>query len=319
MAGLTFGIYAGSAAGGTAGPPDDPDRVSQALGQLQGKPGRPFAVRAYEMYADPADVPGPGPSRTPEDCERYLGDGRILDLVVTYHSRSGDVDGYCAFIEGLIDARGEHIATLQIAEEANVTDDPVLDGCYPRVTEALISGVRAAKERARLRGHAALKVGCNSTPLFGPAAGFFSGLTTAGGQRFIDDLDYIGLDFFPDVFRPVAPARLETVVTGLLEDHRRDRLVPAGLGHLPLIITEHGWPTPPGRSPRRQAEVLETVVSVVARNAGALNITGYTHHALRDTRSDSPDLMCHFGLMTDDYTPKPAFEVYASLIAAHSG
>lgn len=318
MAGLTFGIYAGSAAGGTSGPPDDPDRISQALGQLQGRPGRPFTVRAYDPYTDPGDTGGPGSSMTPEGYGRYLGGGRALDLVVPYHSRSGDVAGYCAFIEDLIDSLGAHIATLQIAEEANITDDPVLDGCYPRVTEALIAGIAAAGRRARLRGHAGLKVGCNSSPLFGPASGFFSALTRAGGERFVAGLDYIGLDFFPDVFRPVSPGRLEAAVAGLLEGHRRERLVPAGLGHLPLIITEHGWPTPPGRSPERQAEVLSTVIGVVAREADALNITGYVHHGLRDTRSDSPDLMCHFGLMTDDYTPKPAFGTYADLIDAYS-
>jgi hypothetical protein len=40
--GLTFGIYPGSAVGHTerAGPPDRPDRINQALDELQG-PARP--------------------------------------------------------------------------------------------------------------------------------------------------------------------------------------------------------------------------------------------------------------------------------------
>ena len=55
---LTFGIYPGSAIGdpGPAGPPDRPDRINQALAQLQGSPGRPFIVRAYDIYADPGDT-----------------------------------------------------------------------------------------------------------------------------------------------------------------------------------------------------------------------------------------------------------------------
>ena len=142
--------------------------------------------------------------------------------------------------------------------------------------------------------------------------------TRAGGEAFIEDLDYIGLDFFPDVFRPIAPASLGPAVHGLLQAHRRDNLTQAGLGHLPLVITEHGWPTGPGRSAERQAEVVRAVIDVVARSAEALDITGYIHHALRDARSAGSGLFCQFGLMTDDYTAKPAFPVYRNLIDALS-
>jgi hypothetical protein len=314
---LTFGIYPGNAVGaaGPVGPPDRPDRINQALIQLQGAAGRPFIVRAYDMYTDPGDA---APSQTPAGYDRYLGAGRALDLVAQYHSRSGDVAGYCAFIERLIDHHGEHLATLQVGEEPNITGDPLLDGAYPRITEALIAGVRTAKDRAQRNGLPGLQVGCNSSPLLGPDGAFFTDLTRAGGERFVADLDYIGLDFFPDVFRPIPPARLDAVVQALLEAHRRDVLAPAGLGHLPLVITEHGWPTGPGRTAERQAEVLRTVIEVVSRNARALNITGYIHHTLRDARSDGSGIFCQFGLMTDDYAPKPAFHAYRNLVGALS-
>jgi hypothetical protein len=57
---------------------------------------------------------------------------------------------------------------------------------------------------------------------------------------------------------------------------------------------------------------------VIARNARALYITGYIHHTLRDARSVGDGLFDQFGLMTDDYTPKPAFHVYRDLIDALS-
>jgi hypothetical protein len=318
---LTFGIYPGSAVGdvGVAGPPDQPDRINQALARLQGRAGRPFVVRAYEAFADQGDTIHPASRQAPAGYDRYLRDGRTLDLVAQYHSRSGDVDGYRAFVERLVGRHGRHLATLQVGEEPNITGNPALDGAYPRITEALIAGVRAAKERARRDGHTGLKVGCNSSPLLGPDRTFFSDLTRAGGERFVAGLDYIGLDFFPDVFRPIPPARLDPVVQALLEAHRRDNLAPAGLGHLPLVITEHGWPTGPDRTPQRQAEVLRTVLDVVRRNAGPLNITGYIHHTLRDARSAGTGLFCQFGLMTDDYSPKPAFRVYQELIDAFAG
>jgi hypothetical protein len=57
---------------------------------------------------------------------------------------------------------------------------------------------------------------------------------------------------------------------------------------------------------------------VISRHAEPLNLTGYTHHTLRDARTAGSGLFCHFGLMTDDYTPKPAFHAYQDLIHALS-
>jgi hypothetical protein len=311
--GLTFGIYPGGGTGSAE--PGGPDLINQALDELQGTAGHPFTVRAYDVYTDPGDTGHTTTRQAPAGYERYLSRGRRLDLVAQYHSRSGDVAGYCAFVEALVDRHGEYLASLQIGEEPNVTGDPDLDGAYPRVTEAIIAGVRAAKHMTERRG-LDTRVGCNSTPLFGPSAGFLTGLTQAGGKQFVADLDYIGLDFFPDVFRPIAASRMEDIVQNLLEAHRRDILAAAGLGHLPLVVTECGWPTGPGRPAERQAEVLRTVVGVIARNAESLNITGYLHFALRDARSAGDGLLCQFGLMTDDYTPKPAFAAYQDLISA---
>jgi hypothetical protein len=306
---MIFGIYPGSALGDdtgaiVTGPPDQPDAINDALDEL-----RLSLVRAYRAFGDaPHSM-----TQTPEHADRYLTSGRRLDLVVQYHSRNANIDGYLAFIEELIDAYGERIATLQVCEEPNITDNPSLDGWYPQVCDAIVKGVSAAKAKARRAGLTDLRVGCNSTPLLGPSARFFADLTEAGGDRFVADLDYIGLDFFPDVFRPIPAGRLSTLVEGLLAEHRDKNLVPAGLGHLPLVITEHGWPTGPGRPASRQAEVLRAVVETAA----TLGVAGYTHFSLRDARSAVPNLFCQFGLMTDDYTPKPTFHAYRDLITAH--
>lgn len=312
-AALTFGIYPGGfAAPGQSGPPDDPELINAALDELQGT--HPLVVRAYREFGDN----GGGRRETPEGFERCLRHGRTLDLVAQFHSAEGDVDGYRAFVGELIDRYGEHISSLQVCEEPNVTDNPILDGWYPRIADAIISGVSAAKSHARRVGLPGLRVGINTTPLLGKSAGFLAELTARGGDRFIDDLDYIGLDFFPDVFRPLPEPRLEPVVTGMLTSHRHDVLAPAGLGHLPLVVTECGWPTGPGRSAERQAEVLGSVVGIVARQASALTIAGYTHFSLRDACSRQPGLLSQFGLMTDDYEPKPAFLAYRDLIDRYS-
>ncbi|GGY95586.1 hypothetical protein [Streptomyces poonensis] len=317
--GLLFGIYPGGVtgddAGGLAGgPPDDPARVSGALDALQGRPGRPFLVRAYVGFDDDTRLGTPHTIATPAAAAGYAVRGRRLDLVAQYQSRAADVDGYCAFLRELVEQYGEVTGTLQVTEEPNVTSNPVLDGYYPAVDEAIVRGVFAAKARARELGYGHLRVGFNTTPLFGPSASFVDGLTSRGGEGFIADLDYVGLDFFPDVFRPVAASGLAEAVEGLLRHHREAVLTPAGLGHLPLHITEHGWPTGPERPPHRQAEVVETVVRVVADHAERLGLSGYTHFALRDADSANPGLFHQFGLVTDDYTPKPAFEVMRKLV-----
>ncbi|KUJ69595.1 hypothetical protein ACZ90_09670 [Streptomyces albus subsp. albus] len=317
--GLLFGIYPGSVTGDdsgglTDGPPDDPARIDAALDLLQGRAGRPFLVRAYTGFDDTTRLGGPHDTATPAVAARYAVRGRRLDLVAQYRSTAGDVDGYCAFLRELVTQYGAVTDTLQVAEEPNVTSNPVLDGYYPKVTEAIVRGVSAAKARARELGHTRLRVGFNTTPLFGPGATFAADLADLGGPDFLAELDYVGLDFFPDVFQPVAAPDLAPAVEGLLRHHREAVLAPAGLGHLPLHITEHGWPTGPDRPPHRQAEVIETVVTTIATHARPLGLSGYTHFALRDADSANPGLFHQFGLATDDYTPKPAFAALRTLI-----
>ncbi|AZS87664.1 hypothetical protein ELQ87_28140 [Streptomyces griseoviridis] len=321
--GLLFGIYPGGVAGDdtgglAAGPPDDPALVSDALDRLQGRPDRPFLVRAYTGFDDTTRLGGPHATATPADATRYAVRGRRLDLVAQYRSPSGDVDGYCAFLRELVEQYGPFTGTLQVAEEPDVTSNPTLDGFYPQVREAIVRGVSAAKARARELGYARLRVGFNTTPLFGPGASFVTELTKLGGAEFVADLDYVGLDLFPDVFHPVAPADLAPAVEGLLRHNRDAVLAPAGLGHLPLHVTEHGWPTGPGRPPGRQADVVGTVVEVIAARSERLHLSGYTHFALRDADSAGASLFHRFGLTTDDYAPKPAFDTLRALVDRYS-
>ncbi|MEV4095310.1 hypothetical protein [Streptosporangium saharense] len=310
---LVFGIYPGGAVGDESGgvlqgPPDDPGRITEALDHL-----RVSLVRGYVSFTDPGDVY----PQTPEQVERYATDGRMLDLVAQYRSRSGDVEGYVAFVRDLVRRHGAHVATLQVTEEPNL---PVYDGSHPRVLEALVEGVVAAKEEARLLGLDHLRVGFNTTPLFGPAEGFVAALTAGGGPRFVEALDYVGLDFFPDVFQPAPVDGLGEAVAGLLGHHRDRCLTPAGIDEsVPLWITENGWPTGPDRSPQRQADVLETIVTAVANCRIQRNIGGYTHFALRDADSTKPGLFYRFGLLDDDYRPKPAFDTYQRLVKRFGG
>lgn len=321
---LAFGIYpggeSGSDKGAITGPLDDPARIEQALTKLQGH-SSPFLVRAYYQFSDPGSPPK-GLKRNPENVDRYLHDGRLLDLVLKFQSSIGDVDGYLDYVRDHIREYGARLYSVQITEEANFAHGPdCIDGPYPRVREALVQGVIAAKRESQRLG-LSVKVGFNSTPTFGPAEEFWTAIGTLGGKAFVDSLDYVGLDFFPDVFRPVAtdgePGDLRASVVGVLTAMRQNWLPATGIpASVPIHIAEHGWPTGPGRSIEQQSVVLEKVLRTIHEIREQLNIGRYTLFSLRDTDSSAEhenDTFYHFGILRDDYSPKPAFETYRKLV-----
>ena len=314
MMAIQFGLYPGSTCGDDAGhlvsgPPDRPEAIHKALDTLEDGTTTRLLVRGYTTFTD-----GRGPDATdiltPIDAEQYVVGGRQLDLVAQYQSRTADIDGYAHFVRRLVRRFGAMAATIQITEEPNVQGNAVLDGHYPNIVRAIVAGVAAANDEARECGFDHLRVGVNTTPLFGPSARFYAELVAAGGRSLIDGLGYIGLDMFPDVFRPVADGEVRAATRGLLTYHRREILEPAGLGHVPIHITEHGWPTGLERTPARQAEVLRDVIDTVLETHESLGIAAYELFGLRDADSRGPGLFHRFGIMTDDYAPKPAFEVF---------
>ena len=84
---------------------------------------------------------------------------------------------------------------------------------------------------------------------------------------------------------------------------------------MPIHIAENGYPTGPGRSYEEQDRALREMVRAVHDFRGNYNVTDYRWFDLRDGDSGDPNFQQQFGLMRDDYTPKPAFETYRALIA----
>ena len=315
---LVFGIYPGGYTGfrGIPRTPDDPARIQEALDYLQ-VGDLPFLVRGYKQFTGPLAPVKADLAETPAAVECYIHNGRKLDLVLCF--RQPDLDGWLDFIRQVIHRYSPLLSTLQITEEANVTVTEEVDGCIPQVREALVRGVIAAKQEIRRSGFD-IQVGFNAAPSFDPADNFWSEIAALGGESFLDALDYVGLDFFPDVFRPLAPdgspGDIQRSVAGLLSHFRKTSMTSANIPETcPIHITENGWPTGPTRAYERQAKVLEMVVRIIYEHREQFNITHYEHFALRDADSANPDLFCQFGLLRDDYQPKPAFERYRQLIA----
>jgi hypothetical protein len=302
---LSFGIYAGGQAVDPTGPPDRPDRITAALDDLG-----VHLIRGYLHYSD-AD---PGTLAAPPAPWQYATGGRRLDLVVCFREPGTDLTGWLRYLEMLLERHGPALACLQVAEEANHAGMGG-DGGFPGVREAIVQGVVAAKRAARRLG-LPVAIGCNSTPIMDPAQEFWTDLGRRGGSGFVDALDYVGFDFFPDLARPIAPDRLVDAVTGVLTSFREQSVPAAGIPHgVPIHIGEHGWGTGPNRSDERQAEVVETVVRTVAGLAGKLNIDTYEYFALRDADSANPNPFYQLGLLRSDYSAKPAYAAYKRLVA----
>lgn len=322
---LTFGIYPGGVAGtetGLAtGPPDDPARIKDALAELQNG-NKTLLVRGYIHYTGALMLSAEGDIQHPENVMQYATNGRKVDLVLCFHDPGNDLAGWLNFIRGTVRRHGPQLAKIQITEEPNLYTAPgSADGCRPNVRQALVQGVIAAKDEARRQGYD-FHVGFNAVPSFDPGDDFWPDIARLGQQSFREALDYVGLDCFPDVFRPVAadgsPGDLRQSVIFLLDRFRHTNLV-AGEIHnsIPIHITENGWPTGTARSAERQASVIETIVHTIYEQATNYNVSHYELFALRDADSSNPDLFHQFGLLRDDYTPKPAFETYRRLIAEY--
>ncbi|MBL1073731.1 hypothetical protein JK358_04935 [Nocardia sp. 2] len=198
-----------------------------------------------------------------------------------------------------------------------ITD--LVDGKMPRVREALVAGVLAGKDEAGRAGLADLKVGFNVAPSF-DGDDFFAELGRIGGSTWAAALDYVGLDCFPDVWmHPVDadgnPGDLRDAMVQLLGWIRGEMTVAGIPATTPIHITEHGWPTGTDRTPARQDTVLEHCIRSVHDHRGEFNVRAYELWSLRDGNSGGTDLFDQFGIMRDDYTPKPAFTTYRNLIA----
>jgi hypothetical protein len=313
---VRFGIYPGGALGTADGTlladvPDDPASALGALDALRG--GRAFHVRAYARFHD-GRAGDDTTTQTPSDALTYTAGGCRLDLVLQYQSARGDVDGYRRFVDTMIETHAAVLDTVQVGEEINVVDNPTLDGHYPAVLDAVVAGVGAAREAITRLG-LDVRVGTSTTVLLDDP-GFYGRLTDLGGDAFRAALDHVGIDAFPDVFRPLPPgADVAGACAWILAEHRRASLLPAGLDHLPLRVTEHGCPTGAGRGEARQAELVRAMIAAALDPAA--RVESYTHFSLRDA-TDDDSLFGSFGLTNLRYCPKQAFSVYAELVEAHA-
>ncbi|QDK82236.1 hypothetical protein EXU85_27940 [Spirosoma sp. KCTC 42546] len=314
---FTFGIYPGSAVGVPeseggliTGPPDRPELILQVLNELQ-PTNKPFMVRAYVQYIGNGQSAWP----TPDNALHYVTPNRKLDLVLCYRTSNDPLDKWVKYIREIIQQYGDNLTSLQITEEAN-SKEAGGDAVSPDVRQALVTGIIAAKKEIR-RLKLSVWVGFSTTPIFDPNDDFWPEIGRLGGQPFVDALDYVALDFFPDVFVPLPPTvQLSDGVRAVLHQFRYVNMAHAAIPfRIPILIGENGWPTSPTRPYDRQAQLLEAIIRAVYEHRETFNVRGYSYFNLRDTNSENPYFFHQFGLLKDDYSPKPAYEIFKTLVA----
>lgn len=330
---VTFGIYPGGAAGtvGPSGPikPEDPALRLAALKQLR-PPGRPFVLHLYVGYSGPGGYSAQ--EQIGEQVAAYGQAGFQTEVALCYRPTDGgseaDVAGFVAFVRAAVRSLGRDrgLVSVQVTNEANVGGSPnTSDGYYKDAEDALIRGVIAAHGVVRAEHFSHVQVGFNwAYSTDGHEDAFWSYLRRVGGRPFLDALDWVGLDAYPFTWNsataPSSPQALATGTTsfmdGALKRLRSTYLPLAGISHsVPLRITENGYPTGPGRTEAMQVTVMRASVNAVYHARRKYNVTGYRWFDLRDADSSSSSFESQYGIMHDDYSPKPAFAVYHQLVA----
>ena len=290
--------------------------------------GRPFVLRLTRLFWSDGEA---GIRHQAALARRYGAAGFSIEVQLRYHPLPEEVGHLAAwdrFVRSAVDQLGAvpAVTALQVTNEVNFTASPdSSDGAYPGARAALVQGVEVAKAEARRDGYGRLRVGFNWFYRTDPAdeQRFWGYLRDHGGPTFSAAVDWVGLDAYPGTaFPPAEPSvgGYGEAMVNALGVLRRCFMPYAHLGHRVAIrVTENGWPTGPGRTEAKQAQVLAEMVRTVNTYRGTFGVTDYQWFDLRDANSSSPNPQQRYGLLDDHDRPKPAFGVYRRLVAGLSG
>ena len=306
---------------------EDPAKRDAALRRLKGD--RFFAVRLNRLFMEDGAA---GIRRFKSLARRFARLGLEVELQVRYHpapADDGDIPKWLRYVRRVVREFGpiRRVTGLQITNEVNIDFSPnTSDGAYRRAVRGPDRGRRrgeagvAAAAATTTRRSASTSPGA-STPA--ADAAFWEALGRRGGARLRRHTDWVGLDIYPGTFTPglLFPATIVDFGDAFLEGLAQTRecyMPKAGFTlRTPLRIEETGYATGPGRSEQVQATATAEFAREAHRHRGTYDITDFRFFGLRDNNSSGPTFQQHFGLLRDDYSEKPAFEVYRRAVARY--
>jgi hypothetical protein len=321
--GITPGVQTGQLGTGPVPPrtPEDPAKQLAALAQLR-PVGGPFVLRLHRFFWSDGEA---GVRHFLDLARRYTNAGYLTELQLRYHpdaQHEGDIGAWVKFVREVVDRFGPNprVVAIQVTNEVNLAiSKDSSDGGYTGSRDALIEGVKAAKDEVRRRGFTQLEIGFNWAYRGDPGSeqSFWNYLRDHGGPAFVHSLDWVGVDAYPGTFFPPQDTQggERDALVNAFTTFRCYAKTPGIPATVPIHVEENGYPTGAGRTYERQAEALDTMVHTVNDFRGTFNISDYRWFDLRDSDTTSPNLQQQYGLMTDEYQPKPAFGLYRQLVS----
>lgn len=280
-----------------------------------------------------AEYYGPGSYSASQEIgsevQTFAKAGIRVELVLCYRPTdevpSTDVPGFVTWAKSALGSLGRYLGYVQVTNEANVSGSSSSnDGSYPGAEDALIQGVEGAKSYVAAHGMA-VKVGFNWS--YNPAVSsdaFWSYMASAGGATFVRDVDWVGVDVYPGTWQPLPTtlsfsAGVSQVMTQAITSTRGTFMPLATLpASVPIQITETGYPTGPNRSYTMQVTALQAEVAAVVNAHTTYNVSALEFFDLRDAITNSTVFTDQYGLMTDQWAPKPAFSAYEQLVTHYA-
>lgn len=325
---LHFGIYPWAGAG-TVNPadpqvPDDPAQAMTAVKALKG--ARTLTVHLYGQYTgtDSSEA-----DALLSDAKWWSDNGLRVEMVLRYRpARPELAAGYVAWVQSVATrlAGLPGLAAVQIGNEPNNTTSAAAgDGAYAGAINAIAHGVPIARKALVAAGRSDVKVGFNWAAGNSPCTTdpMWSQLKAAGGSSFTSSVGWVGVDVYPGTWS--APSQttfptaslVDATITDSLRCLRTRHMVTAGLPtSVSITVAETGYPTDADRSEATQAAVLQQTIASVESVRSKYGVTDLRWFSLRDANTASGQLENGYGLLHDDYSPKPAFAAYEQIIAA---
>jgi hypothetical protein len=255
--------------------------------------------------------------------------GVDVEMVLRYRPASAALGaGYGPWVAAVSTrlAHLQNVVAIQVGNEANNTGSAAAgDGAYPGAVAAIATAIPAARQAVVAAGRPDIRIGFNWAAGWSPCSPdpMFAQLLHAGGAAFVNAVSWVGIDVYPGTWSAPSPSVFPTSsliqgsVISSLGCLRTKQMPSAGLSHaVTITLAETGWPTDASRSEQTQAAVLREIVGAVQSVSGTYGVSDLRWFDLRDANTSSGQLENGYGLMHDDYSPKPAFSAYQQIIAA---
>ena len=305
--------------------PAAPENANQSMAMVkQLKGSRSFTVHVYGQYDG---VSNASADNLLSEASWWSSNGLKVAAVLRYRpADASKAAGYEAWVRTQTRRLAALAGTIsiQIANEPNNQAAGAGDGSYPGVVNAIATGVPAARAEVVAASRPDILIGFNWAAGEQPTTTepMWAQLRQAGGSAFSQAVGFVGVNVYPGTWTPLlaagalTAAQIDATVRSALDAARNKHMVAAGVAHAGIVIAETGYPTTAARTPLAQDVVLRAVIGAAEATKSIFGVTGVYWFSLRDGNTASGQLENGYGLLRDDYTPKPAFTTLKGLVAS---